>query len=191
MRSPHPEDADVRVKILLPFLPAFRSCEYAMSLEQNCSVSQYITSALYSAREGSEEVERSGGSVPRGSTGMGEQIVAALICQSLSHPLETRQNCIVFFTVDTEQFCLVLKEGEDMNESITTQRLNGKNVVVIGGSKGVGRAIVAAAHTEGAQVLAVARQEEPLRKLVAAFPPVQILRLDPTAEIPPANVLAT
>ncbi len=78
-----------------------------------------------------------------------------------------------------------------MNESITTQRLNGKNVVVIGGSKGVGRAIVAAAHTEGAQVLAVARQEEPLRKLVAAFPAVQMLRLDATDESAPAKVFAT
>ena len=78
-----------------------------------------------------------------------------------------------------------------MNESITTQRLNGKNVVVIGGSKGVGRAIVAAAHAEGAQVLAVARQEEPLRKLVAAFPAVQMLRLDATDESAPAKVFAT
>src|SRR5258708_38924210 len=128
-----------------------------MSLEQKCSVSQYITSALYSAREGSEEVERSGGSGRRGSTGMGEQIVAALICQSLSRPLDTRQNCIVFFTVDTEQFCLVLKEGEDMNKSINTNRLNGKNMVVIGVRKGMGRAIVAAAHAYSAQVLADAR----------------------------------
>ncbi len=78
-----------------------------------------------------------------------------------------------------------------MNESITTQRLHGKNVVVIGGSKGVGRAIVAAAHAEGAQVLAVARQEEPLRKLVAAFPAVQMLRLDATDESAPAKVFAT
>src|SRR6266851_3134385 len=83
------------------------------------------------------------------------------------------------------------KEGEDMNESITTQRLHNTNVVVIGGSKGVGRAIVAAAHAQGAQVLAVARQEEPLKKLVAAFPAVQILRLDATGESAPAKVFAT
>ena len=57
-----------------------------------------------------------------------------------------------------------------MNESITTQRLRSKNVVVIGGSKGVGRAIVAAAHAQGAQVLAVARKAEPLSKLADEFP---------------------
>ncbi len=78
-----------------------------------------------------------------------------------------------------------------MNESITTQRLHNTNVVVIGGSKGVGRAIVAAAHAQGAQVLAVARQEEPLKKLVAAFPAVQILRLDATGESAPAKVFET
>src|SRR5258708_12900797 len=78
-----------------------------------------------------------------------------------------------------------------MNESITTQRLNGKNVVVIGGSKGVGRAIVAAAHAQGAQVLAVARQEEPLKKLVAAFSAVQMLRLDATDESAPPKVFET
>jgi NAD(P)-dependent dehydrogenase (short-subunit alcohol dehydrogenase family) len=78
-----------------------------------------------------------------------------------------------------------------MDETINTQRLHGKNVVVIGGSKGVGRAIVAATHAQGAQVLAVARQEEPLKKLVAAFPAVQMLRLDATDESAPAKVFAT
>jgi NAD(P)-dependent dehydrogenase (short-subunit alcohol dehydrogenase family) len=78
-----------------------------------------------------------------------------------------------------------------MNESINTKRLNGKNVVVIGGSKGVGRAIVAAAHAEGAQVLAVARQEKPLLKLADAFPGVQMLGLDATDESAPAKVFET
>jgi len=117
--------------------------------------------------------------------------VAALIYQSLSHPLDKRQNSSVYFTIDTELFCLLLKEGEDMNESINTKRLNGKNVVVIGGSKGVGRAIVAAAHAQGAQVLAVARQEEPLFKLADSFSGVHILRLDATDESAPAKVFAT
>jgi NAD(P)-dependent dehydrogenase (short-subunit alcohol dehydrogenase family) len=108
-----------------------------------------------------------------------------------SHPLDTRQNCIVFFTIDTELFCLVLKVGEDMNESITTQSLHGKNVVVIGGSKGVGRAIVAAAYSQGAQVLAVARQEEPLLKLADDFSGVHILGLDATDESAPAKVFET
>lgn len=78
-----------------------------------------------------------------------------------------------------------------MNESITTQRLRSKNVVVIGGSKGVGRAIVAAAHAQGAQVLAVARQAEPLSKLAAEFPGVGTLQLDATDENAPAQVFAT
>ena len=78
-----------------------------------------------------------------------------------------------------------------MNESITTQRLHNKNVVVIGGSKGVGRAIVAAAHAQGAQVLAVARQEEPLLKLADDFSGVHILGLDATDESAPAKVFAT
>jgi hypothetical protein len=63
-----------------------------------------------SAREGSEEVERSGGILPRGSTGMGEHIVAALICQSLSHPLDTRQNCIVYFAIEQNSSVSYLKK---------------------------------------------------------------------------------
>jgi NAD(P)-dependent dehydrogenase (short-subunit alcohol dehydrogenase family) len=77
-----------------------------------------------------------------------------------------------------------------MNEGITTQRFHGKNVVVIGGSKGVGRAIVAAAHAQGARVLAVARKPEPLKQLAAEFPGVRILALDATEEGAPAQVFA-
>jgi NAD(P)-dependent dehydrogenase (short-subunit alcohol dehydrogenase family) len=43
--------------------------------------------------------------------------------------------------------------------------LTGKNVVVIGGSRGVGRRVVEAALYNGARVLAVARQEIALRQL--------------------------
>ncbi len=78
-----------------------------------------------------------------------------------------------------------------MNQSITPKRLQNKNVVVIGGSKGVGRAIVAANHAQGAQVLAVARQEEPLLKLADDFSGVHILGLDATDESAPAKVFAT
>lgn len=78
-----------------------------------------------------------------------------------------------------------------MNESTTTQRLRNKNVVIIGGSKGVGRSIVAAVYAEGAQVLAVARQEQPLKQLAAEFPGVQILALDATDEGAPAKVFET
>ncbi len=77
-----------------------------------------------------------------------------------------------------------------MNEAIKTKRLNGKNVVVIGGSKGLGRAIVAAAHAQGAHVLAVARQEEPLKQLADDFSGVHILGLDATDESAPRSVSA-
>jgi NAD(P)-dependent dehydrogenase (short-subunit alcohol dehydrogenase family) len=77
-----------------------------------------------------------------------------------------------------------------MNQSIPSPSLHGKQVVVIGGSRGVGRAIVATAHAEGAQVLAVARQEEPLKKLADAFPGVHVLALDATDERAPATVFA-
>jgi NAD(P)-dependent dehydrogenase (short-subunit alcohol dehydrogenase family) len=78
-----------------------------------------------------------------------------------------------------------------MKQSIKAKRLHSKNVVVIGGSKGVGRAIVAASHAEGAQVLAVARQEKPLLKLADDFPGVQLLQLDATFEHAPAKVFET
>ncbi len=78
-----------------------------------------------------------------------------------------------------------------MNEGIKASRLHDKNVVVIGGSKGVGRSIVAAAYAEGARVLAVARQEQPLKQLAAQFPGVQILALDATEEGAPAQVFET
>src|SRR5258708_2180804 len=78
-----------------------------------------------------------------------------------------------------------------MDETINTQHLHGKNVVVIGGSKGVGRAIVGATHAQGAQVLAVARKAEPLNKLAAAFQGVRILALDASDERAPATVFAT
>jgi NAD(P)-dependent dehydrogenase (short-subunit alcohol dehydrogenase family) len=78
-----------------------------------------------------------------------------------------------------------------MNEAIKTQRLHGKNVVVIGGSKGLGRAIVAAAHAQGAHVLAVARQQEPLNQLADDFSGVRILELDATDESAPTKVFET
>lgn len=78
-----------------------------------------------------------------------------------------------------------------MDETINTQHLHGKKVVVIGGSKGLGRAIVAATHAQGAQVLAVARKAEPLKQLADAFPGVHVLALDGSSERAPATVFAT
>jgi NAD(P)-dependent dehydrogenase (short-subunit alcohol dehydrogenase family) len=69
--------------------------------------------------------------------------------------------------------------------------LQNKNVVVIGGSRGVGRAIVGAAYAQGARVLAVARQEAELARLTEELSGVQVLALDATSESAPAKVFAT
>jgi NAD(P)-dependent dehydrogenase (short-subunit alcohol dehydrogenase family) len=66
--------------------------------------------------------------------------------------------------------------------------LTGKNVVVIGGSRGVGRRIVEAAASNGAHVLAVARQEALLRQLAKDVAGVEILPLDATDESAPSKV---
>ena len=69
--------------------------------------------------------------------------------------------------------------------------LTGKNVVVIGGSRGVGRRIVEAAAQNGARVLAVARGASSLQQLAQDEPGVEVLALDATAEGAPAKVFAT
>jgi NAD(P)-dependent dehydrogenase (short-subunit alcohol dehydrogenase family) len=66
--------------------------------------------------------------------------------------------------------------------------LTGKNVVVLGASRGVGRRIVEAARRDGARVLAVARHEGPLRQLAQEIPGTEVLALDATAEDAPAKV---
>ena len=66
--------------------------------------------------------------------------------------------------------------------------LTGKNVVVIGGSRGVGRQIVAAAHGRGARVLAVARQGPPLSRLADEFAGCAVLALDATEDAAPGCV---
>jgi NAD(P)-dependent dehydrogenase (short-subunit alcohol dehydrogenase family) len=66
--------------------------------------------------------------------------------------------------------------------------LAGKNMVVIGGSRGVGRRIVEAAAGNGARVLAVARQESPLRQVAQEVTGADILSLDATDEAAPATV---
>ncbi len=69
-------------------------------------------------------------------------------------------------------------------------KLAGKNVVVIGGSRGVGREIVKAAHDNGARVLAAARQDAPLRTLAQEVPDVRVLAVDATDEAAPAKTFA-
>ena len=56
--------------------------------------------------------------------------------------------------------------------------LIGKNMVVIGGSRGVGRRIVEAGIRNGAHVLAVARQESALRQLAQEVPGTEVLSLE-------------
>src|SRR5215471_2424599 len=66
--------------------------------------------------------------------------------------------------------------------------LTGKNMVVIGGSRGVGRRIVEYAIRDGARVLAVARQEGPLRQLAQEVSGAEVLSLDATGEAAPSTV---
>ncbi len=63
-----------------------------------------------------------------------------------------------------------------------------KKVVVIGGSRGVGRQIVEAAARNGARVLAVARQAGPLGQLLNEVPGIEVLSLDATDETAPDKV---
>jgi len=68
--------------------------------------------------------------------------------------------------------------------------LTGKKVTVIGGSRGLGRVIAAAAHAAGAKVLAAARRAEPLAQLSRELPDVETLAIDATDEAAPARVFA-
>jgi NAD(P)-dependent dehydrogenase (short-subunit alcohol dehydrogenase family) len=68
--------------------------------------------------------------------------------------------------------------------------LQGQNVVVIGGSRGVGRSIVGAALGEGATVLAVARGEAALKELSWETSCVKTLALDATEETAPDAIFA-
>lgn len=65
--------------------------------------------------------------------------------------------------------------------------LSGKCMVVIGGTGGVGRRVVEAGVRDGAQVLAVARREAPLRKLAYDIPGVRIFTVDATDENAPSR----
>jgi NAD(P)-dependent dehydrogenase (short-subunit alcohol dehydrogenase family) len=66
--------------------------------------------------------------------------------------------------------------------------LAGKNIVVIGGSRGVGRRIVESGVRDGARVLAVARQEAALRRLAEEVVGAEVLSLDATDESAPSKV---
>ncbi|TIW93399.1 MAG: SDR family NAD(P)-dependent oxidoreductase, partial [Mesorhizobium sp.] len=68
--------------------------------------------------------------------------------------------------------------------------LQGQNVVVVGGSRGVGRAIVETVLSEGATVLAVARGTQPLQELSWEIPSVKTLAADATQDTAPDTVFA-
>jgi NAD(P)-dependent dehydrogenase (short-subunit alcohol dehydrogenase family) len=68
--------------------------------------------------------------------------------------------------------------------------LQGQNVVVVGGSRGVGRSIVEAAFSERAKVLAVARGELALAQFAREAPGVKTLAVDATADSAPDRVFA-
>jgi NAD(P)-dependent dehydrogenase (short-subunit alcohol dehydrogenase family) len=66
--------------------------------------------------------------------------------------------------------------------------LQGKRVVVLGASRGVGREIVQRASVEGAQLLAVARQGTDLAVLAKSVPGIETLVLDAATEAAPLKV---
>ena len=68
--------------------------------------------------------------------------------------------------------------------------LQGQNVVVVGGSRGVGRSIVEAALSEGATVLAVARGEAALAQFAKEAPGLKTLAVDATTDAAPDQVFA-
>ncbi|TGR37768.1 SDR family NAD(P)-dependent oxidoreductase, partial [Mesorhizobium sp. M1C.F.Ca.ET.195.01.1.1] len=68
--------------------------------------------------------------------------------------------------------------------------LQGQNVVVVGGSRGVGRSIVEAALSEGATVLAVARGADALTELSWEASGVKTLVADATQAAAPDAVFA-
>jgi NAD(P)-dependent dehydrogenase (short-subunit alcohol dehydrogenase family) len=82
---------------------------------------------------------------------------------------------------------MLAEQQEDEMLSKTLQ-LAGKTMVVIGGSRGVGRRIVEAGIENGARVLAVARREAALRQLAQEVPGTETLALDATDEGAPAKV---
>jgi NAD(P)-dependent dehydrogenase (short-subunit alcohol dehydrogenase family) len=68
--------------------------------------------------------------------------------------------------------------------------LQGQNVVVVGGSRGVGRSIVEAALSEGATVLAVARGEQALAEFAQDTSGVKTFAVNATVDSAPDQVFA-
>ena len=66
--------------------------------------------------------------------------------------------------------------------------LQGKRVVVLGASRGVGREVVRHASAEGAEVLAVAREGRGLAELAVSMRRVETLALDAASDAAPSKV---
>ena len=66
--------------------------------------------------------------------------------------------------------------------------LQGKRVVVLGASRGVGREVVRHASAEGAEVLAVAREGRGLAELAKSMRRVETLALDAASDAAPSKV---
>src|SRR5262249_7450555 len=79
-------------------------------------------------------------------------------------------------------------EGMCKHQEDKMLSLTGKNVVVIGGSRGVGRRIVEAAAGKGARVLAVGRQQSPPHQLAGEAAGTRGPSLDATDAGAPAKV---
>jgi NAD(P)-dependent dehydrogenase (short-subunit alcohol dehydrogenase family) len=69
--------------------------------------------------------------------------------------------------------------------------LKGKNIVVLGASRGIGREIVRRAHAEQASLLAVARGRDSLESLALELAGVRILALDASRPDAPQQVFET
>jgi NAD(P)-dependent dehydrogenase (short-subunit alcohol dehydrogenase family) len=69
-------------------------------------------------------------------------------------------------------------------------KLTDKNVVIVGASGGVGRAVVGAMAANGAHVLAVGRRQESLVALALKIPGIQTLAMDATGYDAPRRVFA-
>jgi NAD(P)-dependent dehydrogenase (short-subunit alcohol dehydrogenase family) len=68
--------------------------------------------------------------------------------------------------------------------------LAGKNVVVVGASRGVGRAVVRRMAAEGAQVLAVGREPESLDQLAREVSGTKTLAMDAAGHAASSAMLA-
>jgi short-subunit dehydrogenase len=66
--------------------------------------------------------------------------------------------------------------------------LEGRNVVIVRASRGVGSAIARRMAADGARILAVARKQATLEELARTLPGTKTLAIDAAIEAPPSTV---